>query len=83
VLPDQYHEGDRRWLLEQFEYLVMITNTRQAQAIAIKYAAVYEEAWQSEPVNVKKDGAARHEANTRLRKAIENVRGKVEAPPTT
>lgn len=82
ILPEHHHEGDRAWLKEQFSNLAQLSGTRQAESVADKYSAAYLVAHQEEPIPQKKDGAARREANTRLRQVIKNLRGKVYAPPT-
>lgn len=81
ILPDLYHDGDHRWLTEQFDTLSGMADPRQVQKVAIQYSAVYKDERDKEPNNVKKENVARREANTRLRRYIENLRGRVVAPP--
>lgn len=81
-LPEHHHPGDSVWLKEQFQYLAQMAGTRQAMSIADKYSSAYLVAYELEPIPQKKEGAARREANTRLRQALKTVRGKVYAPPT-
>lgn len=81
ITPEHHHPGDTAWLRDQFETLAQLSGTRQAEIVADKYSAAYLVAHQEEPIPQKKDGAARREANTRLRQVIKNLRGTVYAPP--
>lgn len=57
------------------------------QKIAVKYAEVYQETWEIEPVSYRQENRARHEANTRLRLFVGRYHkvamGLTEKPPLT
>ncbi len=63
VMPEHYHAGDADWIQEQLLQLDPTTRVK----IAIRYAEVYRETWDKEPVSFRKDNRARRSANTRLR----------------
>ncbi|WP_336654463.1 hypothetical protein, partial [Leclercia adecarboxylata] len=50
-----------------------------------RYAAVYQESYDAEPVSYRKENRARHEANTRLRLFVRNhgraLQGYTTQPP--
>nr|WP_270094547.1 hypothetical protein [Leclercia adecarboxylata] len=50
-----------------------------------RYAAVYQESYEAEPVSYRKENRARHEANTRLRLFVRNhcraLQGYTAEPP--
>ena len=62
------HDHDKKWIDEQIGKLP----TRLQQQVRQRYAEVYREAHNAEPVEHKKEGAARRAANTRLREYVTN-----------
>lgn len=67
LMPESYHEGDKKWINEQLGYLVEDDRKKVCKA----YSKAFIEASEKEPVYHKKDGAGRFAANTRLRVFIE------------
>ena len=68
LMPESYHEGDKKWINEQLGYLSKADRERVCAA----YSKAFIAAAEREPVDHKKDGAGRFAANTRLRVFIEN-----------
>lgn len=81
-LPSVYSQADAVWIYEQLQRLTPSVRPK----IALKYAEVYEEAFEAEPVSFKQENAGRKEANTRLRLFVKNfasaAQGYTELPPT-
>ncbi|MEC5505808.1 hypothetical protein P9911_008145 [Klebsiella oxytoca] len=63
VMPEHYSQLDRIWLEEKLESLPYVTRQR----VAVEYSAVYQDAYETEPVSYRKENAARKAANKRLR----------------
>lgn len=63
TLPSVYNEIDKNWILETLRKLEF----RERNIAVIKYAKVYQEAYELEPIGYKKENAAGRAANTRLR----------------
>ena len=63
VMPERFSQADTEWIKQQ---LLILTPTARQKAVQ-RYAAVYQEASDAEPVSFRKENRARHEANTRLR----------------
>ncbi|POP45047.1 hypothetical protein CHU32_13790 [Superficieibacter electus] len=80
-LPSSFCQADFEWIQEQLHRL---TPTARQKAIQ-RYAAVYQETFDAEPVSYRKDNRARHEANTRLRLFVINqgraLQGYTAEPP--
>lgn len=81
VLPTTYSQTDKDWLTQQLLSLSPAVRQRAIQ----RYAAVYQEAFEDEPVSYRKENRARHEANTRLRLFVRNqgraLQGYTAEPP--
>lgn len=80
-MPSLYSEADRDWIQQQ---LLILTPAVRQKAIQ-RYAAVYQETFEAEPVSYRKENRARHEANTRLRLFVRNhgraLQGYTAEPP--
>lgn len=63
------HDHDRKWIDEQISKLP----SRLHAQVRRKYAEAYREAHNAEPVDHRKDGAARRAANARLREFVTNI----------
>ncbi|EPG5002502.1 hypothetical protein NAK66_002449 [Klebsiella oxytoca] len=63
VFPRFFSQLDRVWLQEKLESLPYVTRQR----VAVEYSAVYQDAYETEPVSYRKENAARKAANKRLR----------------
>jgi len=68
AMPDNHSQADSEWIKQQL--LTLAPSARQ-KAIQ-RYAAVYQESYEAEPVSYRKENRARHEANTRLRLFVRN-----------
>ncbi|MBK0350233.1 hypothetical protein JD422_06200 [Leclercia adecarboxylata] len=81
VMPDNHSQADSEWIKQQL--LTLAPSARQ-KAIQ-RYAAVYQESYEAEPVSYRKENRARHEANTRLRLFVRNhgraLQGYTAEPP--
>ena len=62
------YPADQKWVDEQLAKLPF----RLQQSVKQRYAEVYQQAYDAEPVEHKKEGAARRAANTRLREYVTN-----------
>ena len=73
--------ADIEWLKQQ---LLSLTPAARQKAIQ-RYAAVYQESFEAEPVSYRKENRARHEANMRLRLFVRNhgraLQGYTAEPP--
>ena len=67
VLPEEHSQADADWIKQQ---LLSLTPTARQKAIQ-RYAAVYQESFEAEPVPYRKENRARHEANVRLRRFVD------------
>lgn len=80
-LPLSYSPMDSEWITQQLQML----NPSARQIAVQRYAAVYQEALDAEPVSFRKENRARHEANTRLRLFMKNqgraLQGYTAEPP--
>jgi len=80
-LPTNYSQADRAWIEEQ----VLSLSPAARQKALQRYAAVYQETYEAEPVSYRKENRARHEANTRLRLFVRNhgraLQGYTAEPP--
>ncbi|WP_387692923.1 hypothetical protein [Photorhabdus sp. RM71S] len=65
-MPSQYFPDDGKWIQEMLLSLDPATRAK----ITVKYAEVYQIAWDEEPVSYRKDNAARRAANIRLREFV-------------
>lgn len=81
VMPDNHSQADSDWIRQQ---LLILTPAVRQKAIQ-RYAAVYQETFEAEPVSYRKENRARHEANTRLRLFARNhgraLQGYTAEPP--
>lgn len=69
MLPERYHQHDRKWIEEQLKKL-----PPSALTTAIRgYEKVFSENYDSEPIEHKKMNKARCAANTRLREYVKKV----------
>jgi len=64
--PDHCHEHDLKWADELINSLPRELHLR----VCLAYCNAYKDAYSNEPIEHKKEGAARIEANTRLRKFV-------------
>lgn len=80
-MPSDFSQADAEWIKQQL--LILSPATRQ-KAIQ-RYAAVYQDTFDAEPVSYRKETRARHEANTRLRLFVKNhgraLQGYTAEPP--
>nr|WP_249417562.1 hypothetical protein [Citrobacter freundii] len=80
-MPQEYSQADAEWIQQQ---LLSLTPAVRQKAIQ-RYAAVYQETFEAEPVSYRKENRARHEANTRLRLFVRNhgraLQGYTTQPP--
>ena len=80
-IPSTYSQADAEWIQEQ---LLSLTPAARQKAVA-RYAAVYQETFEAEPVSFRKENRARHEANVRLRLFVRNhgraLQGYTAEPP--
>ncbi|MEH6027293.1 hypothetical protein PO653_17005 [Enterobacter hormaechei] len=81
LLPSVYALADEEWIKQQ---LLSLTAAARQKAIQ-RYAAVYQESFEAEPVSYRKENRARHEANMRLRLFVRNhgraLQGYTAEPP--
>ncbi|HBB6760852.1 TPA: hypothetical protein JD366_004798 [Citrobacter amalonaticus] len=81
VLPEEHSQADADWIRQQ---LLSLTPAARQKAIQ-RYATVYQETFEAEPVSYRKENRARHEANTRLRLFVRNqgraLQGYTAEPP--
>lgn len=81
ILPETYSQADAEWIKQQ---LFCLTPTARQKALQ-RYATVYQETFEAEPVSYRKENRARHEANTRLRLFVRNqgraLQGYTAEPP--
>ena len=81
LLPSVYASADEEWIKQQ---LLSLAPAARQKAIQ-RYAAVYQETFEAEPVSYRKENRARHEANTRLRLFVRNqgraLQGYTAEPP--
>lgn len=80
-MPTVFCLADSQWIGEQLQSLSMAAKQKAMQ----RYAAVYQETFEAEPVSYRKENRARHEANTRLRLFVRNqgraLQGYTAEPP--
>ncbi|HIF2339728.1 TPA: hypothetical protein ACXZPU_001058 [Salmonella enterica] len=80
-MPEIYGQADKDWIVQQLARLTPAVR----QKAALRYAAVYQEAFDAESVSYRKENRARHEANTRLRLFVKNhgraLQGYTAEPP--
>ncbi|EDP9433267.1 hypothetical protein CB186_002453 [Salmonella enterica subsp. diarizonae] len=80
-MPEIYGQADKDWIIKQLARLTPAVR----QKAALRYAAVYQEAFDAESVSYRKENRARHEANTRLRLFVRNhgraLQGYTAEPP--
>jgi hypothetical protein len=73
--------ADADWIKQ----LLSLTPAARQKAIQ-RYAAVYQESFEAEPVSYRKENRARHEANMRLRLFVRNhgraLQGYTAEPPS-
>lgn len=81
LMPAVYSQADATWLRQQ---LLSLTPAARQKATA-RYAEVYQQAFESEPVPYRQENRARHEANVRLRLFVLNqgraLQGYTAEPP--
>lgn len=81
VLPEVHSQADADWIKHQ---LLSLAPAARQKAIQ-RYAAVYQESFDAEPVSYRKENRGRHEANTRLRLFVRNqgraLQGYTAEPP--
>ena len=63
IMPEHSYRSDIKWINEQLSCL----NDIEREKISLAYSKAYSKAFDEEPLSHKKTGAARREANTRLR----------------
>lgn len=71
ILADRFvamHDHDKKWVDEQ---LAKLPNRLQ-QSVRQRYSDAYQQAYDAEPVEHRKDGRARLAANSRLREYVTN-----------
>ncbi|EOT8308829.1 hypothetical protein QTO45_20950 [Escherichia coli] len=80
-MPSRYCRADAEWIQQQLQGLPPSLRRK----VALKYAEVYENTFDAEPVSFRKENRARHEANTRLRLFVRNqgraLQGYTTQPP--
>ncbi|EBH0776661.1 hypothetical protein FJ854_13240 [Salmonella enterica] len=80
-MPEIYGQADKDWIIQQLARLTPAVR----QKAALRYAAVYQEAFDAQSVSYRKENRARHEANTRLRLFVRNhgraLQGYTAEPP--
>lgn len=80
-MPSVFCLADSQWIGEQLQSLSMAAKQKAMQ----RYATVYQETFEAEPVSYRKENRARHEANTRLRLFVRNqgraLKGYTAEPP--
>lgn len=81
LMPEAFSQADAEWIQKQ---LLSLTLAVRQKAVA-RYAAVYLETFEAEPVSFRKENRARHEANVRLRLFVRNhgraLQGYTAKPP--
>jgi len=81
AMPDNHSQADSEWIKQQLLTLAPSARQKSIQ----RYAAVYQESYEAEPVSYRKENRARHEANTRLRLFVRNhgraLQGYTAEPP--
>lgn len=81
LIPDSYSQADAEWIGLQLQLLTPAAR----QKAMLRYAEVYQETYDAEPVSFKKENRARHEANTRLRQFVRTLarplQGYTDLPP--
>ncbi|HGY3701110.1 TPA: hypothetical protein ACNVXF_002449 [Citrobacter freundii] len=81
LFPSSYSQADSEWIKQQ---LLSLAPAARQKAIQ-RYAAVYQESFDAEPVSYRKENRARHEANMRLRLFVRNhgraLQGYTAEPP--
>lgn len=81
LMPEVFSHSDSQWIQQQ---LISLSASVRPKAIQ-RYAAVYQETFEAEPVSYRKENRARHEANTRLRLFVRNhgraLQGYTAEPP--
>lgn len=80
-MPDNHCQADAEWIKQQLLGLTPAVRQKVIQ----RYAAVYQETFEAEPVSYRKENRARHEANVRLRRFVEThgqaIQGYTAQPP--
>lgn len=80
-LPELYCQADASWIQEQLQQLTPSLRRK----VAVKYAEVYQAAFDAEPVSYRQENRARYEANTRLRLFVKShgkaLQGHTASPP--
>lgn len=80
-MPIKFCPADAQWIGEQLQLLSLAARQKAIH----RYAAVYLETFEAEPVSYCKENRARHEANTRLRLFVRNqgraLQGYTAEPP--
>lgn len=66
-MPTRHSQADAEWIQGQ---LLRLPHGMRQKAI-LSYSAVFEAAFDAEPVSFRQENAGRHEANTRLRVFVE------------
>jgi hypothetical protein len=81
IMPVQFSQADASWIQQQ---LLSLTPVARQKAVA-RYAEVYQQAFDVEPVSFRQENRARHEANLRLRLFVRNhgraLQGYTTQPP--
>ncbi|NTZ36180.1 hypothetical protein EXW94_18130 [Enterobacter sp. JMULE2] len=80
-MPEAHTQADSDWIKQQLLTLAPSARQKAMQ----RYAMVYQETFDAEPVSYRKENRARHEANTRLRMFVRNhgraLQGYTTQPP--
>ncbi|AVX38541.1 hypothetical protein [Yersinia massiliensis] len=81
IMPSAFCPEDGKWIQEQLQLLPPSLRRK----VAVKYAEVYQVAFDCEPVSYRQDNRARHEANKRLRLFVKShgkaLQGYTVSPP--
>lgn len=70
MIPGSYHPHDKLWITEQLKQLSIAQRKKAIDG----YTKVHKEALKSASSEIKAECEARREANTRLRKFVENIK---------
>ncbi|PQQ22996.1 hypothetical protein [Photorhabdus hindustanensis] len=66
LMPSNFFRDDEKWIREMLLQLDPSTRGK----ITVRYAEVYQAAWDEEPISYRKDNTARRHANIRLREFV-------------
>lgn len=69
MLPERHYIDDAKWIREQLSKLPVAYMRQACDA----YSEVYQQSWDDEPSEIRKEHSARFNANTRLREFVKRV----------